>query len=246
MPLNIGGTNITSVGVKVLNDTSPLTGSILYVDAGIANSYPGSGTTWTDLSGYGNNGTLVNGPTFNTGSGGYILFDGTDDYVSCGNSSSLDLTRTISMEQWFYVNTLPGSWTNVYGKMNANGDTPTRSYTAFINNAGYIHLCSADTSGQETLNSTSFIGVGIWWHWVGTIDRNAGTMVQYVNGVQNVAGSVRTTDAVVTTDPVRLGYEGTVYAKYNGRVAAARLYSRILSAQEVLQNFQSQRQRFGV
>ena len=56
-------------------------GLVFYVDAGNSNSYPGSGTTWTDLAGS-NDGTLTNGPTFDSGNGGSIVFDGTDDYVN--------------------------------------------------------------------------------------------------------------------------------------------------------------------
>jgi hypothetical protein len=72
-------------------------GLVLALDAADKNSYPGSGTTWTDLSGNGNNGTLVNGPTFSSANGGSIVFDGVDDYVTCGtNSSTLVSSMTIS------------------------------------------------------------------------------------------------------------------------------------------------------
>ena len=57
-------------------------GLVLYLDAANQRSYPGSGTTWSDISRGGNNGTLVNGPTFDPGNGGSIVFDGVDDYVS--------------------------------------------------------------------------------------------------------------------------------------------------------------------
>ena len=55
-------------------------GLVLALDAADRNSYPGSGTTWTDLSGNANNGTLTNGPTFNSANGGSIVFDGTNDF----------------------------------------------------------------------------------------------------------------------------------------------------------------------
>ena len=57
-------------------------GLVLYLDAANKKSYPGSGTTWTDLSGNNNTGTLTNGPTFDSNNGGSIVFDGTNDYVS--------------------------------------------------------------------------------------------------------------------------------------------------------------------
>ena len=64
-------------------------GLVLSLDAGNTKSYPGAGTAWFDKSGYANNGTLVNGPTFNTGSLGSIVFDGVDDYATSNVSSSI-------------------------------------------------------------------------------------------------------------------------------------------------------------
>ena len=57
-------------------------GLVLSLDAADRNSYPGTGTTWRDMSGNGNNGTLTDGPTFNSNNGGSIVFDGTNDYVA--------------------------------------------------------------------------------------------------------------------------------------------------------------------
>ena len=59
-------------------------GLVLHLDAADTNSYPGSGTLWTDLSGNGNNGTLTNGPAYSSNNKGYFSFDGTDDYVDTG------------------------------------------------------------------------------------------------------------------------------------------------------------------
>ena len=60
-------------------------GLVFCVDAGDKMSYPGAGTTWTDLSKNRNNGTLTNGPTFNSANGGSIVFDGTNDYANMSN-----------------------------------------------------------------------------------------------------------------------------------------------------------------
>ena len=73
-----------SYSPKIVTD-----GLVLYLDAANNRSYPGSGTTWTDLSRGGNNGTLTNGPTFNGANGGSIVFDGTNDFIDCGNASNL-------------------------------------------------------------------------------------------------------------------------------------------------------------
>jgi len=68
-------------------------GLVLALDAGNTKSYVSGSTTWFDKSGRGNNGTLVNGPTFNTGSLGSIVFDGVNDYVDSGNISTTILSN---------------------------------------------------------------------------------------------------------------------------------------------------------
>jgi len=66
----------------------PQNGLQLLLDAANTKSYPGSGTTWTDLSGNGNTGTLTNSPTFTTDNGGAIRFDGTNDYVVVADTAN--------------------------------------------------------------------------------------------------------------------------------------------------------------
>jgi hypothetical protein len=84
-------------GVKLIVESSALQ---LYLDAGNASSYPGSGTAWTDLSGNSRNGTLTNGPTYSSDNGGSIVFDGSNDFVQCtvsysngSNICNLDKTK---------------------------------------------------------------------------------------------------------------------------------------------------------
>ena len=74
---------------------------VLHLDAGNSSSYSGSGTTWTDLSGQGNNGT-INGSTYNSEIGGYFDFDGSNDYVSLGTSinSYISVHKDCSFNIW--------------------------------------------------------------------------------------------------------------------------------------------------
>ncbi len=90
-------------------------GLVLALDAANQKSYPGSGTTWSDLSGNGNNGTLTNGPTFDSGNNGSIIFDGVDDYITTGTTpSQLQGNPSFTVSGWFYRNAnLPvntGTW----------------------------------------------------------------------------------------------------------------------------------------
>ena len=72
-------------------------GLVLSLDASDRNSYVSGSTTWFDLSGNNYNGSLINGPTFNTGSGGNIIFDGTNDEVTIGSKNGASFVDTDNM-----------------------------------------------------------------------------------------------------------------------------------------------------
>ena len=80
-------------------------GLVLCLDAASRKSYPGSGTTWFDRSGNGNNGTLTNGPTFSSDNGGSIVFDGTNDYVNCGTTLGNFGTSNFTINFFFKTST---------------------------------------------------------------------------------------------------------------------------------------------
>ena len=81
-------------------------GLVLYLDAANIKSYPGSGTTWSDLSGNNNSGTLTNGPTFSTGSLGSIVFDGTDDYLNIPDSTAMQVGDVFTINAWIFPTNL--------------------------------------------------------------------------------------------------------------------------------------------
>ena len=70
-------------------------GLVLCLDAANTKSYPGSGTTWTDISGKGYDGTLTNGPTFSSNYGGNIVLDGSNDFVTGVHNSELNLRLSL-------------------------------------------------------------------------------------------------------------------------------------------------------
>jgi hypothetical protein len=90
---------------------------VLTLDAGNVKSYPGSGTTWLDKSGRGSNGTLINGPTFNSGNGGSIVFDGTDDFgIVQPGSSGIQFPGNMSMDVFFKLTSYNNEWNNIVTK----------------------------------------------------------------------------------------------------------------------------------
>ena len=99
MSTSEGGPNIVTDGLS------------LYVDAANSKSYPGNGTIWSDISKTGDDGTLVNGPTYNPNNNGSILFDGLDDYVNFSELTPANTLNTFSFGLWFSpaITITPGS-----------------------------------------------------------------------------------------------------------------------------------------
>lgn len=106
-------------GPKIITD-----GLVLCLDAAGTKSYPGNGTTWTDLSGNGNNGTLINGPTFSSDNGGSLVFDGSNEWVACSASlSKLNITTQFTYEVTFYITS--NNAYNRYDLIGYNGYSPS-------------------------------------------------------------------------------------------------------------------------
>jgi hypothetical protein len=206
-------------------------GLVLCLDAADRTSYLGSGTTWFDLAGS-NNGTLTNGPTFNSTNGGSIVFDGVDDYASVTNQPLIT----------------PGSMTyEIVFMPKANGNGPLGSTDLSINTAPYFYL-TFDGLTLQTYNGnlgyTNIASVEInkIYHFICT--RTATTEVNYLNGVL-------TTGRAVNTNGFNNGFGfigGWLILGWYGQcgVYLVRIYNRVLSAQEVRQNYNAQKNRFGL
>jgi hypothetical protein len=96
MPFDINGNILTDIQVKHYNESTVIRdGLVMYLDAGISNSYPGSGSTWFDLSGNGHNGTLTNGAGYSTQFGGVITFDGVNDFVDVPTPNMTSTNYTV-------------------------------------------------------------------------------------------------------------------------------------------------------
>lgn len=214
--------------------------SLLFdLNATIAASYPGSGITWTDLSGNGRNGTLTNGPTYSSADGGSIVFDGTDDSV---NISGLDLRRSFSLEAWVKFDTFSDEAIFGQGTATANnviGVVQVNSTTFTF--AMYFNDFSVTTPTTNT---------GRWYHYVVTYDHTAPYTKQiYRDGVL-LGASTSGQSQYIGTGDFRIGQsygpaQGT-QQPLDGNISIARGYSKILSAEEVSINFNGFRNLYGV
>lgn len=215
------------------NSSIVTNGLVLCLDAGSPRSYPGSGTNWYDASGSGSNGLMVNGPTYNSSNLGSIVFDGVDDYVDCGNATTLQLASAVTLESWCNPTSTSGLGNMIQKNQNAG-------YRFRIQNGdlwAYSNGNSAVASGAQCTN-------GNWWHCVATF--GSGGIICYVNGVQVASTGTAYTPSSVSAGNLQIGCYAPASETFNGKISIARVYNRVLSAAEVLQNFNATRGRYGV
>jgi len=222
-------------------------GLVLYLDAANPRSYPGSGTTWSDLSRTVNNGVLTNGPTFSSANNGSIVFDGSNDFVNCGNANAYNITEGVTLGCWVYFNSLNRREIFI-GKGDGIGSSTTQYWIEKLNNNRFQILISVVTAAtaDQRLELTDFTITNNQWYFV-CLTYNRQTLRGYVNGVQNTTTTSLTNALHVTTRNFGVGRMGDLASLYlSGRVSNAFLYNRGLSAQEVLQNYNATKSRFGL
>jgi hypothetical protein len=209
-------------------------GLVLALDAGNRKSYPGSGTTWTDLSGRGNTGALVNTPTYSSTNGGSLVFNGSSQYVNCGNATNLQITvGTISA--WFNANNGNSGYNGIIAKQSA--------WALFVAD----NILNTYDWGNATGRSTGItVGNSTWNYAAMTFTETVGTpsnnAIIYLNRNPVLTTTVRHSNHTVQ---VQIG-EANASQNFGGNIAQASIYNRVLSAAEIQQNFNALRGRFGI
>lgn len=216
-------------------------GLVLHVDPADRNSYAGSGTLLSDLSGNNNNGTLTNGPTFNTSSEGSLVYDGTDDYVDLGAGvGTLDqLSNVLTVQAMIYTG-FPNSRMTIY----STGYTGT----------GLMFGTSANTPGGLEVyypsvfvayTNGSLLSANTWHHVAYTRNgTGAGTHAFYVNGVPQALTSDTASNFSTISTNKYIGLRSGVM--WNGRISCLSVYNRPLAADEISRNFNAIRKRFTI
>jgi len=208
-------------------------GMVLCLDAANTQSYPGSGTTWTDLSGNGNHVSLQNGMAYNSNNKGYFTLDGVDDQAVVTTPNNLDLgSGNLTISYWVYHNSLSNLPTAV--DMRSIGDSA--GYADYIETAKYrVWLGFNAYTSNETLVTNK------WYNM--TITRVSGTASVYINN--NLDGTFSMSNNF-SSNNLKIGVNDGGN-RVNGRFNLLLVYkNKGLSASEVAQNFNATRGRFGV
>jgi hypothetical protein len=225
----------------------------LSIDAANTKSYPGSGTSWTNLTPNNITGTLVNGPTFNSGNGGAIVFDGSNDYVNLGINPSCYSPTGFTIDSWVKLTSNAGAnpILAIY-----NGLGYTANEYVFGTTSGRLYGWVYDSvtiayRGRSVL--TTVITSGVWCNLMMVYDGGTtnSSVKLYFNGTQfdtTDFGNVSTFTSIRNNSSYMIvgGVNGGLGGPLNGSMASLKYYTRALSAQEILQNYNTTKTRFGL
>lgn len=243
-------TEPTTVSNTPLAATVPVTppppivtnGLVLHLDAGDTASYPGTGTTWFDLSGNGRNGTLVNGVGYNSANGGSLVFDGVNDYVS---GSITPLTGNYTIEIIFKLIIFNPGDNDLIALTSSN----THGFLGEIQSSDgkirFLHRFPYGVSGGDSFYSSGSISLNQIYSisWV----RDSNQKI-YINGIfdSQITSTNSAFDSTLTQLTIGQITPNNSGRIINGNVYSTKIYNRALTPTEIQQNFNALRGRFGL
>ena len=242
-----------SRGYRRRNNGVAMNGSPVYcLDAGSKVSYSGSGTTWTDLA-QGNNSTLVNSPTYSSANYGSLTFNGSNQYSTTNTVAAINPSDNFTVECWFNMAVAPtgAAFYSFFSHYNSGG-----VFLRAVEIGGVLKLGMDGRNGNAAvgyfqLNANVTPVINNWYQFVCTV--SGVTITPYVNGlvqtfsyssggtggVLNGSGTFANPVAWIVGQVQNVGYT-------NGKIALARLYDRVLTADEILRGFQLLSGRYGI
>ena len=245
----VGKVNTNNNGSTPSQPSSVLTGGlVLNLDAANLTSYSGTGSTWTDISGASNNMSLFNGASFDSSNQNSILFDGVNNYV--GKNTAINTGQDFTVSVWMYATLLGNTRTslvaNSYNYSSGNGwffcTDAGGTNNSFFLSIGNDYPVKVSSSNSISLNT---------WNYLTAVVKSGGRYIDlYKNGIL-ISGD--TTDLGASTINYNyanfsIGFRDPAGTKdpFHGNIGSTQIYNRILTADEVLQNFNTTKLRFGL
>lgn len=217
------------------NPVGSANGLIMCLDAANRASYPGFGSTWSSLF---NNysGTFVNNATYVTDNGGALLFDGTDDFIELNSNNIISGTNPFTIDCWFTLSS------GNFGQLLGNYGDGYATNTLWFSTAGFY------INDYVTIPSYSTVTQGT--HHITGTRNSSGDCVIYLDGVQKATGSL--TASITSSPNFRIGANtkastptGTGLGdELNGKIYQLKVYNRVLTSSEVVENYRALRGRF--
>jgi hypothetical protein len=241
----------TSYSPKIVTD-----GLVLYLDAANPRSYVSGSAQWNDISENLNSGSLTNGPTFNSANGGNIVFDGTNDFVNVLYPTALNNTPSFTVECVVKadatVTILDTIFQRIISYTSASKNIQfglARTSGSAVGSERMFYIINSATQSNPNY-SVANIPTGSIYHVVSTFD-GISTYQMYLNGIAapNAPFVPNFPDALigvfVSAGTFVIGQRGNG-AYLSGSIYNVKVYNKALSAQEILQNYNATRSRFGI
>lgn len=235
-------------GPRIISD-----GLVLCLDAGNRKSYVGSGTSWVDLSGNNNNGELINGPTFNNVNGGSLVFDGIDDRIPISPNTPLRFSGGTTSYTIDCVFRIPST----HSRSNPAALFDFYRYGIYYEYTNNVRLTYVNKVFDDTTNyaATNIYGGTLnaknnWNHVIFTYTPtgDTATISNLTNGVFATTSVIRMTNTYSFTNAYvgNSDHSGLGYYTLEGNVAQLKIYNVALTLNQMLQNFNATRGRFGI
>lgn len=225
---------------------------ICHLDAGNSSSYPGSGTTWTDLSGNDNTGTLVNGVSYSSSDGGSLVFDGSNDYVKivgpalAKGKSELTICMFINPSSSGYRG-------SIWGEGAGANDGNWWQYNIMRGMKWRTRDTSTGSQGSRNNDiSVDYFTADTWQYMSAVYSVSGGFKTFYINAVQK-STTTTSVDALTTArnlDESQIGKptdpNDSSDNYFTGNIATVEVYDKALTATEIQANFDSRKSRFSL
>lgn len=216
-------------------------GLVLYLDAANNKSYPGSGTAWNDLSGGGNNGTLLNGPTFDNGNAGSIVFDGISEFVrvnTLDDAGGLFAESTTKFSVSSFFKFIPqGQSMSITNRHGGTGEVG--NYIVYVNTSNNLRVRLRGGTPLTISNITP----NTWYEIVITWDGS--TAKAYLNSsfINNISvGTASLGDGRFIIGAASNG----INLFFKGKIPNVKIYNRALTPDEIQQNYNATKSRYGL
>jgi hypothetical protein len=223
-------------------------GLVFYHDAANRRSYSGSGTSVFNITGT-KTGILTNGVGYTTANQGYFSFDGTNDFIDL--STNLNVGSNFSVFAWVYpgnINQRNAIVGNSYPYTSADGWFLSTA-TNYLGTSNTFFISVGADSSYRTANNESII-TNRWNYMGGTVTNGGGNITLYTGGIAVTSyqgGAMNANTITYNTQDMAIGRRVSTNTEYFiGNIALVKIYNRTLTAQEVLQNYNATKGRYGL
>ena len=208
-------------------------GLALYLDPANQRSYSGSGNTAYDLSGSGNTSALTNGPTFNSSNLGAFVLDGSNDYILVNSQANILSKTAYTKTAYIYISNF-----STVNNIVSGGFSGQHAFWMF----GTDKLNAGHNGAWNTVVGATSLSLNTWYFAAVTYSDSTGWKL-YLNGRED--GTSATTTTFNGNQEIVIGAYSSGN-NFTGRIASVQVYNRVLSASEIVQNYNATKRRYGL